>query len=217
MKKVIIVGAGAHAAELNDYIHHDIRYRNNSNSIEVTGFIDDDQEIYNNYQFEAPFLGSILDHHPLQDVYYLIGIAKLESRKNIVFSLQAKGAKFISFVHPDAYISRSASIGKGTVIAPNVNLGPNTSIGKFSLINSRCSIGHDTELGAFNLISPNVSLSGHTNVGDENLFGINSATIPGIKVGSRNKIMAGMIVDKPVGDDEVIFYRFKEKVIAISK
>ena len=56
-----------------------------------------------------------------------------------------------------------------------------------------------------------------TVVGDDNLFGINSATIPGIKIGNRNKIAAGMVLDKNVEDDTVVFHRFKEKVMAIPK
>ena len=53
--------------------------------------------------------------------------------------------------------------------------------------------------------------------GNENLFGINSATIPGILIGNRNKIAAGMVLDQNVGDESVVFYRYKEKVIAYPK
>jgi bifunctional N-acetylglucosamine-1-phosphate-uridyltransferase/glucosamine-1-phosphate-acetyltransferase GlmU-like protein len=49
------------------------------------------------------------------------------------------------------------------------------------------------------------------------MFGVNSATLPGIKVGSRNRIMAGMVLDRDVGDDSVVFHRFREKVIAKPK
>ena len=72
-------------------------------------------------------------------------------------------------------------------------------------------------MGDYNVISPNVCLSGFTEVGNENFFGINSATLPGIKVGDRNKISAGMILDQNVEDDSVIFHRFKERVIAVPK
>lgn len=217
MKDVIIVGAGGHAAELNDYIQHDNQKRDRSNSINIVGFVDDNANSYNEYAFTAPFLGSISQHEVSKSVYYLIAIGSLVHRKRIVKDMLLKGALFTSFIHPDAYISASSHIGDGAVIAPNVNLGPKTSVGAFSMINSRCSIGHDSKVGEFNFFSPNVCLSGHTIVGDENLFGINSATIPGVKVGSRNKIMAGMVVDKNVGDDEVVFYRYKEKIIAVPK
>ncbi|MCH7412052.1 acetyltransferase [Belliella sp. R4-6] len=217
MKKVIIVGAGGHAAELNDYIYHDNTYKNSTNKLEVVGFIDDDKVNYNNYSFSAPFLGDIFSHEVKEDVFYLMGIANLKFRKKIVFDLIQKGAQFTSFIHPDAFISPSSRIGIGAVIAPNVNLGPNTDIGMFTMVNSRCSIGHDSKVGDFNFLSPNVCFSGNTEVGKENLFGINSATIPGIKVGNGNKIMAGMVLDRNVGENEVVFFRFKEKLIAISK
>jgi UDP-3-O-[3-hydroxymyristoyl] glucosamine N-acyltransferase len=90
-------------------------------------------------------------------------------------------------------------------------------IGKYTLINSRCSLGHDTVVGDYNFISPNVCFSGFSEVGDENLFGINSATIPGIRIGNRNKIAAGMVLDANVGDDSVVFYRFKERIFAVPK
>ena len=105
----------------------------------------------------------------------------------------------------------------GSIIDPNVNIGPNVKVGSFTLVNSRCSLGHDTIVGDFNFISPNTCLSGFPEVGNDNLFGINSATLPGIKIGNRNKISAGMIIDTDVGDSSVVFYRFKERIIAIPR
>ena len=122
----------------------------------------------------------------------------------------------LSFIATLMY-HESAQIGKGVVIAPYANVGPNVKIGEFTFLNSRSSIGHDTVVGKYNFISPNVCFSGFTVIGDENLFGINSATIPGIKIGSRNKIAAGIVLDKNVGDDSVVFYRYKEKIIAVPK
>ena len=216
MKHIIIVGSGGHGAELDDYI----KYRNNINPVnelKVIGFLDDNPANYANYKLSAPLIGGVRDHIVRKDVEYLMGIANLTYRKLFVDRYTRDGARFISLIHPTAYISESATIGEGVVIGPMVNLGPNVKIGVHTLINSRASMGHDTQLGQFNFISPNVCFSGFTSVGDENLFGINSATIPGITVGNRNKITAGMVLDKNVADDEVVFFRFKEKVIAIPK
>lgn len=216
MQKVIIVGAGGHAAEIDEYIRYS-RIKANGPQMEVIGLIDDNPDSYKNYRFKAPFLGPIATHQVVQDAAYLIGIANLKYRRTITEKLLAEGARFATFIHPDIYLSESASIGQGVIIAPNVNVGPNVVIGDFTLINARCSIGHDTKLGRFNFITPNVCFSGFTTIGDENLFGINSATIPGIKVGHRNKIAAGMVLDRNVDDDSTVFYRHKERVIAIPK
>lgn len=215
-KKVIIIGAGGHSAELDDYFQY-ARKKDTGFDWLIEGYIDDNPASYANYDFTAPFLGDISSHLIRQDVFYIMGIANLAYRRPIIDRFISAGACFTNFIHPDAYISPSSTIGTGVVIAPGVNVGPKVSIGDFTLINSRSSMGHDTTVGRYNFICPNVCFSGFTKIGDENLFGINSASIPGIIVGNRNKIAAGMILDKNVGDDEVVFYRFKEKVMAIPK
>jgi sugar O-acyltransferase (sialic acid O-acetyltransferase NeuD family) len=214
-KKVIIVGAGGHAAELDEYIR--FANRVNEDVIELIGLIDDDLEAWERYRFNSPFLGSISEHIIRNDVHYLIGIANINYRGPITKQFIEAGAKFLTFIHPSAYISESATIGRGTVIAPNVSVGPMAVIGEFNTINARCSIGHDSIIEDFNFLSPNVCFSGHTHIGSYNLFGINSATIPSVEIGNRNKVMAGMVLNKNVGDGETVFFRYKERVIAVPK
>ena len=214
--KIIIVGAGGHAAEIEDYLNYSNDNQTHIGQMyNVVGYLDDNPESYKNYPFKAPYLGSIEDHIIEKDCYYIIAIANIKFRKPVIESLESKGAEFMSFIHPTATISRSAKIGKGVVIAPNVNIGPMVQIGDFNMINSRSSIAHDTKIGNYNFITPNVCFSGFTTIGDENMFGINSATIPNIKVGNKNTIAAGMILDKSIGDDTTVFHRFKEKVIVV--
>lgn len=216
MKNIIIIGSGGHGAELDDYIRYN-EISTGKKEFNLVGYLDDNPANYANYKLSAPLLGGVRDHVVRHDVEYLMGIANLKYRKLFVERYLADGAVFTSLIHSTAYISPSASLGMGVVIGPMVNVGPNAQVGDFTLLNSRCSLGHDTKVGRYNFISPNVCFSGFTSVGDENLFGINSATIPMISVGNRNKIAAGLVLDKPVADDEVVFFRYKEKVIAIPK
>lgn len=216
MIDVIIVGAGGHAAEIDEYIMFS-QNKTGFKEYKIIGFLDDNPRSYSFYRFSAPYLGEIKKHKIIKGQHYIIGIADIEYRKSFINLFMHDGAEFISFKHCNAYVSDSAKIGHGNIIGPNANIGPNVNIGNFNLINSRSSLGHDTDIGNFNLISPNVCFSGFTKIGDENMFGINVATIPEIKIGSRNKIAAGMILDQNVGDDSVVFYRFKEKIIAVPK
>jgi sugar O-acyltransferase (sialic acid O-acetyltransferase NeuD family) len=216
MKKVIIVGSGGHGAELDDYIRYGIKSRKGE-ALEIVGYLDDNPDNYHRYKFSAPLLGSIKDHEIRSDCSYIIGIANLTYRRKIVESFLEKGAEFISYIHPESFVSESATIGMGAIISYHCNIGPNAKIGNFTLVNARASISHDSKVGDYNFIGPNVCLSGFTTVGDENLFGINSATIPKIEIGSRNKIAAGMTLDKNVEDGSTVFYRMKERVIAVPK
>lgn len=214
MQKVILIGSGGHAAEIDDYIlYYNHLQKEKVDQLHIIGFLDDNPKSYKSYQLSAPYLGTIKSHELEVDCKYIIAIANIKYRRSIIESFLSKGADFLTFIHPSAFISRSSIIGEGSVIAPNVNIGPNVKIGKFNMINARASIGHDTIIGDYNFITPNVCFSGFTQVGNENMFGINSATIPGIEIGSNNTIAAGMVMDKNIKDNTTVFHRFKEKVI----
>lgn len=209
MKKVIIVGAGGHAAELIDYIVF-------MNQYEVLGLIDDSKSNYDAYDYNFSYLGAIKDHVVQIDATYVMGIANMKYRRNIIETLVEKGAEFMTLIHPTALISPSAKIGIGCVISHNVSIGPKAILEDYNLINSRCTIGHDSHIGSFNFLSPQVVTGGFAKLGNENFIGTNAAILPGIIVGNNNTVAAGMIVDKKVEDSSTVFHRFKEKVTIIS-
>jgi acetyltransferase EpsM len=212
MNNIILVGAGGHAAEIYDYIqmHNQIKPEE---QINLVGIIDDEKDNYDHYAYKVPYLGTIKGHEVTKHLY-LMGIANLEFRQKIVTTLCDRGAQFIGFIHPHSLVSSSATIGLGTVISHNVSVGPMASIGSFNVINSRATIGHDAVIGDFNFICPSVSLSGNTKIGSQNLLGTNVCTIPNIEIGNHNIIAEGMVIANNVTDNETIFYRYKEKIIA---
>lgn len=212
MKKLIIVGAGGHAAEIRDYINHHNAARP-TDRFHVVGFLDDDRQPYEHYGYSEPFLGAISDHEVRSDVLYIMGIANLAYRKIIISEFEAKGAQFTGLIHPTAIISPSCTIGRGTVVSHNASVGAKAVVGEFCMLNSRCTIGHDTVIGNYNFISPQVALSGHTKIGNENLIGTNACTIPGMTIGNNNKVAAGMIIYKPVGDNETVMFKHKERLV----
>lgn len=202
-KEVILIGSGGHAAELTDYIFHHNKVHS-SDKITIRGYLDDNEEGYHHYKFDAPFLGNIKDHIVQSDVDYLMAIANLKFRKEIILNFEAKGANLRGFIHPLAQISPSAEISKGVVISHNSSVGPKVKIGAHTLINSRCTLGHDSIIGEFNFLSPAVSISGNTVIGNDNLIGTGVITIPSTKIGNHNKIGAGVTLFFNVEDNSTI-------------
>ena len=98
MKNVIIVGAGGHAAEIDEYIVYSQSKRGKQEQ-KVVGFLDDAPENYREYKHSAPFLGKIEDHRVEPECFYVIGIANLTYRRKIVDRFVDEGAKFLTFVH----------------------------------------------------------------------------------------------------------------------
>ena len=219
MKKIIIIGTGAVAAELSSYIDDNNKFSNNESQIDLLGYIEYDYNVekyWKKYQLKKPILGDIDNYNFGNDVEVLIGISDIKFRNELIVMLEEKGICFFQFIHHSVIIPDTFDIGKGNVVYPFCIFGPNTKIGDFNMITSYSCISHDSVIGNGNFLSTAV-IAGRVSIGDNNFFGIRSTVIPHVSIGNQNIIQAGMIVDKSIKDDTTIFYRYKEKIIAIPK
>lgn len=219
MKEIIIIGSGAVAAEVSTYVD-DINNAVGKESISIKGFLDDSKDNFINnskkYRFTAPHLGTIDSYTFSAKENFVFGFANIAGRKTVLNKLVDKKLNFFTIIHPTAQVAASAILGTGNIIYPNCVIGPGAVIGNNNLITSFSFISHDCVIGDNNFFAT-AGLSGNVNVGNHNFFGIRSVVIPGLKIGSDNILQAGMTIDKNVGDHETVFYRFKEKIIAVIK
>lgn len=217
MKDIIIIGSGAVAAEVCTYIA-DIN-KLQPGTFRLKGILDDSPENFKintaRYGFELPYLGTTSSYAFPGGEEFILGFAGIASRKIVLQRLEGKNLPFASLIHPSAQVAASARLGSGNIIYPNCVIGPAAVIGNNNLITSFSFISHDCTVGDNNFFAT-AGLSGNVSVGNNNMFGIRSVVIPSVSIGSDNTIQAGMTIDKNVGNKETVFYRFKEKVIAIT-
>lgn len=214
-KKIIIVGTGAVAAELTSYLEDGSWAKDRE--LKIKGYLTfgmSGEDSWKEYQFSYPYLGLLEDYKVQEEDYFVLALGNSEVKKKIVEMIKAHNGKFMTLIHPTAVVARTAKIGEGNILCPFVMIGPNVALGNFNLLTSQSIISHDSKIGDFNFFATAL-LCGHTTVGNENYMGIRVTTIPNIIIGSRNKIQAGMIVDKNVGDDSTLFYRYKEKLFFV--
>lgn len=217
MVNLIIVGTGAVAAEITSFMAT-AQYKWNDEDIQIKGYLEFDEYRYlhKQYKYTAPILGDINSYEVKSDDYFIIANATVSLKKQFAQKLQSNGAKFINLLHPTCIISPTAEIGIGNVLSAGCQIGPLARIGDFNILTSGSVISHDCVVGDFNSFS-SVILCGHSIVGNSNSFYIRSTVIPHIKVGDNCTIQAGMMVDKDLPDGTIMYYRFKEKIIAIPK
>jgi UDP-3-O-[3-hydroxymyristoyl] glucosamine N-acyltransferase len=183
----------------------------------IKGYIDDRDINWIRYRFREPLLSNLTDYIPQPDEFFILGVSNVESRKMCLEKLKDKQLIYINFIHYTAIVYETAQIGYGNVICCFSKIGPNAIVGNLNSINSKTEIGHDCVIGSNNVFSGNVGIAGFSTVGDDNFFGMNSSVIPEKKIGSRNVIQAGMVVDRNIEDGSYYFHRFREKVIAMPK
>jgi sugar O-acyltransferase (sialic acid O-acetyltransferase NeuD family) len=219
MRKIVIIGAGAVAAELTSYIEDNNKFNNSESKIDLLGYIDYEYNIENywkKYKLQKPVLADIDNFNFENGIEVLIGISDIKFRNEIILKLEVKGVNFCQFIHHSAIIAETIELGRGNIIYPFCIIGPNTKIGDFNMVTSYSFISHDCIIGNGNFFST-AGIAGRVSIGSDNFFGIRSTVIPYVNIGNGNIIQAGMMVDKSIKDDTTIFYRYKESVIAVPK
>lgn len=84
------------------------------------------------------------------------------------------GFDFVTVISPRSLISKTAIIGKGSIIQSGVNLSSNVKIGRFCKLNFNANVMHDVSIGNFSIIGPNAVVLGRSQLGECVYIGANS-------------------------------------------
>lgn len=132
-KSLLIIGAGGHGRVVKE-VAEALGYEKiaflDDNSVEAIGKIADSKSFVQEYQ--AAFVG--------------IGNNKL--RNELLQRLEQEGFVIPSLLHPTTYISKTAVIGKGTVVEPKAIVNANSRVGLGCIISVGAIVDHDVVLEA---------------------------------------------------------------------
>ena len=134
MRKLLIIGAGGHGKVVAE-IAADLGY-------ERIDFVDDQSP-------EA--VGKTTDLVQLAGQYKeaFVGIGNNRLRGELIGRLRRCGYVIPVLIHPTAYVSRTASIGSGTVVEPKAIVNANTTIGQGCIISVGAIVDHDVTVGEY--------------------------------------------------------------------
>lgn len=132
MKNLLIIGAGGHGRVVAE-VAEDCGYTQiaflDDNSPDAIGKIADLEKFRN--QFE----------------YAFVGIGNNRFRAELIDRLEKAGFTVPALIHPTAYVSRTAVIGKGTEIEPKAIVNANTTVGAGCIIQIGGIVDHNVVLG----------------------------------------------------------------------
>lgn len=183
-KPLVIVGGGRFARVIFDVIDGD-RAAN-----PVAGFLDDTMPVGTQvcgFPVLAGF-SAMRDHAFVRDHAWFVALGDNIVRKDIGHALADAGGTIVNLVHPSAYISRRATLGKGIYIGPFQSLGPGAVIGDWVIVEGHGRFGVEAraEEGAF--IGAGVVLTGNSSVGAGSFMGA------GVVVGNKVAVGAGCVI-----------------------
>ncbi len=186
MLNLLIIGAGGFGRELYEMLWDGL----SPEDYRVGGFLAQDDGQLDKYGIEHRVVADPETYRPDPQDRFLLAIGAMEVRRRAVEALEAKGAQFVSFVHPLARVAATARIGVGAVIYPFAVVSNNASLAPHVHLNYYASVGHDCELGRFCLLAPYATLNGFVQLEDEVYVSTHGTVAPGRKLGKRAKLSA---------------------------
>lgn len=199
--RIIIVGAGGFGREVLQWARHAWPEHGHK----IAGFLSDDPTKLDGHVTRLPILGSPEAFEPKQKDYLILAIGIPLVRRRVAEELEARGARFLTMIHPTAIVADTAVIGPGTLVGPLVVISDSATIGMFGLLNYHASLGHDAAIGSFVVMSPYATLGGGASVADDVFLGIHASIGPNQKVGSRTYVSANTCVLRDAPEQSIVF------------
>jgi sugar O-acyltransferase (sialic acid O-acetyltransferase NeuD family) len=190
-QKLIILGAGLFAEEIADYILRKKEY-------ELIAFVEGmDRDKCQQKVLGLPIIW-IDDVGILKKTCKAVCAVGSTKRKFFIEQALNSGIKFITLVHPGAYVSGTVMLCEGVTVGPGTVIAASTKVGSHVIINRGCLIGHHVAIGHYVTISPGVNIDGKSRIGDLSYIGMGAVILDGISIGRQSFVGAGAIVTKDV-------------------
>jgi len=200
-RRILIVGAGGFGREVLQWASQawpdDVQ--------KIAGFLSDDPMALAGHATTLSVVGPATGFEPKPGDALVLAIGIPGIRRSIAQALVARGADFLTLIHPTAIVAASARIGGGTILCPYAIVSDNCQLGRFVLMNYHSSVGHDASAADFVVFSPYATLGGGAAVGDGVFLGLHASVGPGVSLGDRCKVSAGSAALAAASADTVIW------------
>lgn len=91
-------------------------------------------------------IGKISDYEKFIDEYgcAVVAIGNSDVRLSLIEKLDSVGYEIVTIIHPKAYISPHATIGKGCIIEANATINTNTVLGTGVIVSANAVVNHNS-------------------------------------------------------------------------
>ncbi len=195
--RVLILGAGGHAAVLVDLLSY-------LPNIELAGLVERTGMTPSGDVLGIPVIGceNDLGAFRAQGVTHsLVGVGSTrggESRRKLASVLLDNGYELLTAIHPAAVVAQSALVGPGTAVMAGAVINPRARVGGNVIINTAAVVEHDCVVGDHSHVAPCSCLGGGVRIGSCAHVGSRSVVKEGLAVGDGATVGAGSVVTRDV-------------------
>lgn len=199
MKKCIVVGAGTYGQVYARYL---------SEEYNIIGFIDDNPDLTNLVIDNLTVLGGrdylykLLEQQP--EIAVFVPIGDNQVRVSLLEEVRLKGYKTPSFIHKQAIVHESVTVGDAVYILPFSVVMPFTTIDDYVMVSVGTNIAHHANIHKGCFFSHGSNIGAFTNIEENAYISAGVTIIIKTQIGKDSFIGAGAVVIRNVPDKAVI-------------
>ncbi len=199
----VILGGGGHAAVLIDAL----AVAGNANPVVV---LDAERSSWGGTLLDVPIRGGdevlpdLLSEGVAAFVVGLGGTGDNSPRQRLFEHAARLGLRPLSVLHPQAIVSRWASVGEGTIILAGAIVNARTRIGRNVIVNTGAIVEHDCSIGDHAHVATGARVAGGVRIGTAAHIGAGAVIRQGVRIGDAALVAAGAVVVKDVLSGETV-------------
>ena len=141
-----------------------------------------------------------------KDLHFIptLGYLSKNLKYKILDYLIENNHSLFSFVHPTAFVSKTATIGKGVFIYPMCNIDQGAVVGDGCIIANSSIVAHDTHVGKCCYLGAMVCLSGFVEIGELCFIGSTASVSNNLTVGRNSTIATGTCLTKSIEENSFV-------------
>jgi len=195
LEKIILIGGGGHCKSCIDVIQAEGRF-------DIAGIVESNgyQESGNNHPVSGyPVIGTDDELPELIRKYKnaLITVGQIQNpdvRIKLFNLVRELGGQLPVIVSPNAYVSRTAMIGAGTIVMHHSVVNTEAVVGINCILNTGALIEHEATVGDHCHISTYAILNGQCQVGDRTFIGSRTVMSNNTGVAADTLVAAGSVI-----------------------
>jgi sugar O-acyltransferase (sialic acid O-acetyltransferase NeuD family) len=124
-------------------------------------------------------------------------------RRNIFENLKKFSFHYPSLFSSSCKISKSATIGVGSVVQNGAYISTNVVLGTFVKVNVNACIMHDSKVGSYTTIAPSCTILGRVTIGEMCYIGASATILPELTICDNVVIGSGAVVTKTITESGI--------------
>ena len=181
-----------------------------SRNIVTYCFLDDDKELHNTEVNEVAVMGSTTDDGFLKFIgkkcEAFIAVEDREHRIKLVERIKERRKVMpVNAIHDLAYISETAHLGYGNLVAAGAVINPNAKVPNHCVVDSRAVIDCDAELEEFVQVGAGAIIGANCKVREGAFIGAGAVIAAGMEIGKNAQVAPGAVVLQEVPEEGIVF------------